>query len=299
MSAEKTYREGRSLSLALRRASQQHASTSGSYRQSKKFPNGDTYSGGWRNGVPEGEGRYCWADGSTYEGGWRVQHLPKPSMTQDETGQHSAIAAAVETTLMIKRQLVRRPALSRRSTCCQWQHIGSKMRGVLLWDAWLLTDLTLSCDCSPQGCCSCWAHDSRHAMTMTRAAQSMGWEHTPGPTWLHTRGSGRTDACMAWAPSSPQTALCMRSAISPTGIIQTMSLCSCVQEVRPEQSCLTYSGLHTHQLCSPRQLLRRLRVIMQNHAGLRGSKVGRCRAATGYGLSKKVYASWDVYEPLS
>ena len=102
MSAEKTYREGRSLSLALRRASQQHASTSGAYRQSKKFPNGDTYSGGWRNGVPEGEGRYCWADGSTYEGGWRVQHLPKPSMTQDKTGQHSAIAAAVETTPMIK-----------------------------------------------------------------------------------------------------------------------------------------------------------------------------------------------------
>lgn len=76
MSAEKANREGRSLSLALRRASQQHASTSGAHRQSKKFPNGDTYSGGWRNGVPEGEGRYCWADGSTYEGGWRVCHPP-------------------------------------------------------------------------------------------------------------------------------------------------------------------------------------------------------------------------------
>ena len=37
---------------------------------------------------------------------------------------------------------------------------------------------------------------------------------------------------------------------------------------------------------------------MQNHAGLRGSKVGRCRAATGYGLGKEVYASRDVYEPL-
>lgn len=76
MSAEKFAREGgRSLSLALRRASQQSASTSGAYRQSKKFPNGDTYSGGWRIGLPEGEGRYCWADGSTYEGGWRVSHL--------------------------------------------------------------------------------------------------------------------------------------------------------------------------------------------------------------------------------
>ena len=76
MSAEKSGREGRSLSLALRRASQQSASTSGVYRQSKKFPNGDTYSGGWRNGLPEGEGRYCWADGSIYEGGWKVCHSP-------------------------------------------------------------------------------------------------------------------------------------------------------------------------------------------------------------------------------
>ena len=73
MSAEKLGREGgRSLSLALRRSSHQAATTSGAYRQSKKFPNGDTYSGGWRSGLPEGEGRYCWADGSTYEGGWRV-----------------------------------------------------------------------------------------------------------------------------------------------------------------------------------------------------------------------------------
>lgn len=76
MSAEKISKEGgRSLSLVLRRSSQQTASTSGVYRQSKKFPNGDTYSGGWRNGLPDGEGRYCWADGSTYEGGWRVNYL--------------------------------------------------------------------------------------------------------------------------------------------------------------------------------------------------------------------------------
>ena len=296
MSAEKTYREGRSLSLALRRASQQHASTSGAYRQSKKFPNGDTYSGGWRNGVPEGEGRYCWADGSTYEGGWRVQHLPKMCMTQDETGQHSAIAAAVETTPMIKRQLVRRPALSRRSTCCQWQHIGSETREILLWDAWLLTDLTLSCECSPQGCCSCWAHDSRHTMTMTRAAQSTGWGPTHGPTWLHTRGNGRTDACMAWAPSNPQTALCMRSAISPTGFMHTMSLCLCMQGRRPEQRCLPYSGLYRHQFCISGQLRWRLRVIMQGRPGLRGSKVGVCHAPARYGLGKRVYASQYVYK---
>ncbi len=64
--------EGRSLSLTLRRASAQSASTSGYSRHQKKFPNGDTYTGGWRNGLPEGEGRYCWADASTYEGGWKV-----------------------------------------------------------------------------------------------------------------------------------------------------------------------------------------------------------------------------------
>ena len=93
MSAEKASKEGRSLSLALRRASQQHTSTSGAYRQSKKFPNGDIYSGGWRNGVPEGEGRYCWADGSTYEGGWRVSSSSQPSMTQDETGRQNSVAA--------------------------------------------------------------------------------------------------------------------------------------------------------------------------------------------------------------
>ncbi|EIE18182.1 PIP5K-domain-containing protein [Coccomyxa subellipsoidea C-169] len=63
--------EGRSLSLTLRRASAQSASTSGYSRHQKKFPNGDTYTGGWRNGLPEGEGRYCWADASTYKGGWK------------------------------------------------------------------------------------------------------------------------------------------------------------------------------------------------------------------------------------
>lgn len=64
--------EGRALSLTLRRASAQTATTSGFNRHQKKFPNGDTYIGGWRNGLPEGEGRYCWADGSTYDGGWKV-----------------------------------------------------------------------------------------------------------------------------------------------------------------------------------------------------------------------------------
>ena len=64
--------EGRSVSLTLRRSSALSASTSGFSRHQKKFPNGDTYTGGWRNGLPEGEGRYCWADGSTYEGGWKV-----------------------------------------------------------------------------------------------------------------------------------------------------------------------------------------------------------------------------------
>ncbi|CAL8463328.1 g2862 [Coccomyxa elongata] len=63
--------EGRSVSLTLRRSSALSASTSGFSRHQKKFPNGDTYTGGWRNGLPEGEGRYCWADGSTYEGGWK------------------------------------------------------------------------------------------------------------------------------------------------------------------------------------------------------------------------------------
>ncbi len=66
----------------LRRSSQQTASTSGTYRQSKKFPNGDTYSGGWRLGLPDGEGRYCWADGSTYEGGWRVSLYMTSSLVQ-------------------------------------------------------------------------------------------------------------------------------------------------------------------------------------------------------------------------
>ena len=87
MSAEKISKEGgRSLSLVLRRSSQQTASTSGVYRQSKKFPNGDTYSGGWRNGLPDGEGRYCWADGSTYEGGWRVNSLTPWRMSRGIPG---------------------------------------------------------------------------------------------------------------------------------------------------------------------------------------------------------------------
>ena len=49
------------------------ATTTGISRHHKKFPNGDVYTGGWRAGLPEGEGRYCWADGSVYEGGWRVR----------------------------------------------------------------------------------------------------------------------------------------------------------------------------------------------------------------------------------
>jgi 1-phosphatidylinositol-4-phosphate 5-kinase len=77
MSQKKQGLESRLASLALRRTSAQTASTSGQKNHQKRFPNGDTYSGGWCNGLPEGEGRYCWADGSTYEGGWRVMpHHP-------------------------------------------------------------------------------------------------------------------------------------------------------------------------------------------------------------------------------
>ena len=77
-------REGRQagLATAMRRVSALGASTSAApARGAKRFPNGDTYTGGWRNGVPEGEGRYCWADGSVYEGGWRVSHARRPSLS--------------------------------------------------------------------------------------------------------------------------------------------------------------------------------------------------------------------------
>ena len=78
MAAPQREREGRQagLAMAMRRVSQLGASSTaaGTARGAKKFPNGDTYTGSWRNGVPEGEGRYCWADGSVYEGGWRVSH---------------------------------------------------------------------------------------------------------------------------------------------------------------------------------------------------------------------------------
>lgn len=36
----------------------------------KTFANGDTYLGGWKGGLPEGQGLYRWRDGSFYEGGW-------------------------------------------------------------------------------------------------------------------------------------------------------------------------------------------------------------------------------------
>jgi len=37
----------------------------------KKFKNGDRYEGGWKNGLPEGTGKYRWRDGSTYQGQWK------------------------------------------------------------------------------------------------------------------------------------------------------------------------------------------------------------------------------------
>eukprot|EP00210_Caulerpa_lentillifera_P002864 g2735.t1 len=40
-------------------------------RKLKKFKNGDRYEGGWRNGLPEGSGKYTWKDGSTYAGYWK------------------------------------------------------------------------------------------------------------------------------------------------------------------------------------------------------------------------------------
>ncbi|KAI8475462.1 MAG: hypothetical protein J3K34DRAFT_456218 [Monoraphidium minutum] len=37
----------------------------------KRFGNGDSYVGSWKNGTPSGEGKYVWADGSVYTGGWK------------------------------------------------------------------------------------------------------------------------------------------------------------------------------------------------------------------------------------
>ncbi|KAL6749605.1 PIP5K-domain-containing protein [Haematococcus lacustris] len=48
----------------------------GEQSKSKRFANGDSYTGSWQNQKPHGEGRYTWADGSTYDGYWRdgVRH---------------------------------------------------------------------------------------------------------------------------------------------------------------------------------------------------------------------------------
>ncbi|KAK9815279.1 hypothetical protein WJX72_000998 [[Myrmecia] bisecta] len=46
-------------------------STSSTSKHHKEFPNGDNYTGGWKDGLPEGEGIYQWADGSVYEGSWK------------------------------------------------------------------------------------------------------------------------------------------------------------------------------------------------------------------------------------
>ncbi|GAB4813493.1 hypothetical protein N2152v2_000539 [Parachlorella kessleri] len=35
-----------------------------------RFEGGESYRGGWRDDVPEGEGIYSWSDGSVYEGSW-------------------------------------------------------------------------------------------------------------------------------------------------------------------------------------------------------------------------------------
>jgi hypothetical protein len=56
----------RSNSATLRHAASDKALT-------KVFANGDSYAGGWKDGLPHGEGRYTWADGSVYEGVWKVK----------------------------------------------------------------------------------------------------------------------------------------------------------------------------------------------------------------------------------
>ena len=57
--------------LSVRISSAQSASAA---KIKHAFPNGDAYVGAWAKGLPEGEGRYTWADGSTYEGGWKVRN---------------------------------------------------------------------------------------------------------------------------------------------------------------------------------------------------------------------------------
>ncbi|KAL4451482.1 hypothetical protein ABPG75_007144 [Micractinium tetrahymenae] len=37
-----------------------------------RFPNEESYRGGWKDSRPEGEGCYTWADNSTYEGAWHA-----------------------------------------------------------------------------------------------------------------------------------------------------------------------------------------------------------------------------------
>eukprot|EP00892_Ulva_mutabilis_P006728 jgi/Ulvmu1/4427/UM002_0152.1 len=49
----------------------ENSNSRASVQESKRFPNGDVYVGGWQNGLPHGEGVYKWADGSEYAGAWQ------------------------------------------------------------------------------------------------------------------------------------------------------------------------------------------------------------------------------------
>ena len=36
-----------------------------------EYPNGDSYEGGFENGVKHGQGKYTWVNGDIYEGGYK------------------------------------------------------------------------------------------------------------------------------------------------------------------------------------------------------------------------------------
>ncbi|KAA6423973.1 MAG: phosphatidylinositol-4-phosphate 5-kinase, partial [Trebouxia sp. A1-2] len=57
--------------MSLAHLSIRRTTTNGPTTVDKMFAGGDRYVGQWRDGLPEGEGKYLWADQSTYEGGWK------------------------------------------------------------------------------------------------------------------------------------------------------------------------------------------------------------------------------------
>ncbi|DBA84719.1 hypothetical protein WJX77_004824 [Trebouxia sp. C0004] len=57
--------------MSLAHLSIRRTTTNGPTTVDKKFAGGDRYVGQWKEGLPEGEGKYVWADQSTYEGGWK------------------------------------------------------------------------------------------------------------------------------------------------------------------------------------------------------------------------------------